>query len=658
MNLMTPPISVLIASSDRDYADSLAEEMKAESPEVVIEIRFCTEDLLRDRCLREADVLIFDCNVLREPNSTLKDYLEVCTVIPCIALVDKDDIANLHLVLELGIETYLIKSRPRKELAKLIVQRTSSLIDLHRAEEIRVRTEKRLQALVELAQSHSSSFNEVVDFVLKKMLELTDSDMGYLAFVENHGRTLHMHAWSGKGLTECRLPHKPLLYSMDEVGIWGEPVRQGKPIVLNDFVAEHRLKKGTPTGHVQIDRFMAIPIYHNGTIVATAGVANKSSPYHESDVVQMGLLMDGIIAIQHGIEMRREVLEAQGKFQALLDSLPFTVVMLDERSCILSINRTPPGSDQSPEEIVGRCLSNIETDAGRQYNAIFQQAMEQNTFVRQEVLLELEQGRTIHLDASISPVPFENVGSRLYIATINDITDINKALMKVHKVTHRMQLIESTTYHDIFNQIQVVRGYLELMASDAGRSESELRMLSTVEKAAVSISKQIQMLREYYALGLTDPEWLDLEKELERAMEDSGLKPEMITSRCKGIQIFADSSFYKAIYNLYHNSFSHGKKVTAVSMDYEQLPDMSLKLIYRDNGVGIPTDDKEKIFQRGFGTHAGLGMFLTREILHCCDFKIEENGTEGARFEILIPPGLYRLPADPLTSSPHTMPSA
>jgi signal transduction histidine kinase len=73
-----------------------------------------------------------------------------------------------------------------------------------------------------------------------------------------------------------------------------------------------------------------------------------------------------------------------------------------------------------------------------------------------------------------------------------------------------------------------------------------------------------------------------------------------------------------------------------------------LTILYEDNGVGIPPENKEKIFIRGFGKHTGLGLFLIREILSITGITIAETGDygKGARFEIRVPKGGYRyLPA-------------
>ncbi len=64
-----------------------------------------------------------------------------------------------------------------------------------------------------------------------------------------------------------------------------------------------------------------------------------------------------------------------------------------------------------------------------------------------------------------------------------------------------------------------------------------------------------------------------------------------------------------------------------------------------DDGVGIPEEGKERIFDYGVGSEGGLGLFLVREILAITNMTIRETGTpgKGARFEIHVPPGGYRI---------------
>jgi len=84
--------------------------------------------------------------------------------------------------------------------------------------------------------------------------------------------------------------------------------------------------------------------------------------------------------------------------------------------------------------------------------------------------------------------------------------------------------------------------------------------------------------------------------------------------------------------------------VTCIQFGYEETPS-GLTVTCEDDGVGIPAPDKERIFGKGVGRHSGLGLFLVREILGITGLSILETGESGrgARFEIHIPQGNYRL---------------
>jgi PAS domain S-box-containing protein len=99
----------------------------------------------------------------------------------------------------------------------------------------------------------------------------------------------------------------------------------------------------------------------------------------------------------------------------------------------------------------------------------------------------------------------------------------------------------------------------------------------------------------------------------------------------------------KGIHNLIDNSVRHGGHVLTISLECKN-DDGCLSLVYLDDGIGIPVEDKERIFLRGYVKNTGLGLFLIREILNMTGISIVENGVagEGARFEIRVPLGGYR----------------
>ena len=65
----------------------------------------------------------------------------------------------------------------------------------------------------------------------------------------------------------------------------------------------------------------------------------------------------------------------------------------------------------------------------------------------------------------------------------------------------------------------------------------------------------------------------------------------------------------------------------------------TLKIVYEDNGTGIPASARPTLFQHSKGKSHGYGLFLIREILAITGFTITENGEakKGVRFEIPYP---------------------
>lgn len=196
------------------------------------------------------------------------------------------------------------------------------MLELAEAERVAQRSlaleRDRLMALHKLGEMPEATLRELTDFALEEAVRLTSSTIGYLAFMNEDETVLTMHAWSKSAMQECAIIDKPIVYPVVSTGLWGEAVRQRQPIITNDYAASSPLKKGYPTGHVQVNRHMNLPIFDGDRIVIVAGVGNKSEPYEESDVRQLRLLMQGMWRLLQ----RRQVL---ADLKALNESLELKV---------------------------------------------------------------------------------------------------------------------------------------------------------------------------------------------------------------------------------------------------------------------------------------------------------------------------------------------
>ena len=110
-----------------------------------------------------------------------------------------------------------------------------------------------------------------------------------------------------------------------------------------------------------------------------------------------------------------------------------------------------------------------------------------------------------------------------------------------------------------------------------------------------------------------------------------------------GTVVFANPLIGKVFSNLVDNAVRHGGKISEIRFSVEQC-DSGCIIVCQDDGDGIAPEEKEKIFDRGYGKDTGLGLFLAREILAITGITIKETGEpgKGARFEMTVPNGAWR----------------
>jgi PAS domain S-box-containing protein len=230
---------------------------------------------------------------------------------------------------------------------------------------------------------------------------------------------------------------------------------------------------------------------------------------------------------------------------------------------------------------------------------------------------------------------------RLEIAT--DITERKRAEEALFRVNEKLNLLSSITRHDILNQLTALAAYLDLSLVHVD-NETLRDFISKEQKIAAIIDREISFTRDYQDLGVRAPVWRNAGETIELA--GSSLLPRSVKIEVgfSDIEVFADPLLEKVFFNLIDNALRYGGEGLSVIRFSARTEGTSLVISCEDDGVGVPEEDKKHIFERGFGHHTGLGLFLSREILGITDITIAETGTfgNGARFEITLPKGTYR----------------
>ncbi|MBK7977785.1 MAG: diguanylate cyclase [Deltaproteobacteria bacterium] len=112
-------------------------------------------------------------------------------------------------------------------------------------------------------------------------MELTDSEIGYLHFVNDDQSTIELVTWSRSTLQYCTAVFDRH-YPIDAAGVWADTARLGVPVIHNDYPSLPD-RRGYPAGHAHLVRHLGVPVMVNGQSRMLMGVGNKEAPYGPDD---------------------------------------------------------------------------------------------------------------------------------------------------------------------------------------------------------------------------------------------------------------------------------------------------------------------------------------------------------------------------------------
>lgn len=234
-----------------------------------------------------------------------------------------------------------------------------------------------------------------------------------------------------------------------------------------------------------------------------------------------------------------------------------------------------------------------------------------------------------------------NIDRIIHIAM--DITEKKIAEKAMSEVNQKLRLLTSLTRHDIINQIQVIQSLHYLCMESDDRDEIHA-YITRAHTSAERIHAMIGFTRVYENFGMASSDWQSVSEIIEDALSEVTPGPVIVDIDIpKDLEIYADPLIRKVFVTLMENAIRHGGTITRIWFE-SGVKEGDLIISCSDDGVGIPSEEKEAIFTHGYGKHTGIGLFISKEILAITGLFIRETGTEGtgAQFDIRVPEGKYR----------------
>ena len=338
----------------------------------------------------------------------------------------------------------------------------------------------------------------------------------------------------------------------------------------------------------------------------------------------------------------RAVLESREKFEGLFVRNPEAAVYLGPDFGILDINpRFKELFEYDLAEIRGRHIDDAVVPKGKIKEAKMLNDKAVQGYVYHNTFRRRKNGSLVPVSISAAPIV---VGGRLvgYVGMYKDISELRNAEKKLETMNEKLRVVGGLTRHDVRNKLSTIKGNIYLDKKKLADHPEVLQSFKDMESACEQIVRIFEFAKDYERLGVEELTYVDMEKIVDEAVS---LFPNLlgirISNGCRGLVVLADSLLRQLFYNLIDNTLKHGGKATQIRIHYKITNGNQLQLFYEDNGVGIQSDEKRKLFREGHttGKGSGYGLYLIGKMMEVYGWTIQEIGTsgEGAHFIITMP---------------------
>jgi PAS domain S-box-containing protein len=338
--------------------------------------------------------------------------------------------------------------------------------------------------------------------------------------------------------------------------------------------------------------------------------------------------------------------ESERKFRSLVEHSLDGILILDLQGTILFANTAAARTIEAdnPSDCLGRNVMEFIAPESREdvLKDFLQIARGHDAYLAQYRLLSAH-GNSLWIESIGKVITYE--GKPADIVSIRDITERKQAGEALRQANKKLTILSGVTRHDIKNQLITLNGFATLLKKEIPDAAYET-YFSHITNASNRILNMIQFTKEYEQIGVRAPAWQDLHNLADTAAGD--IAPERVTVKNDlpaTLEVFADPLIAKVFFNLIDNAIRHGEEITTIRFSFEERNGERI-IVCADDGPGVAMDEKERIFDRGFGKNSGFGLAISREILDITGLTITETGEpgKGARFEIAVPNGMYRFP--------------
>lgn len=328
--------------------------------------------------------------------------------------------------------------------------------------------------------------------------------------------------------------------------------------------------------------------------------------------------------------------ESEALFKTIASNTPDHLLVQDkELRYTMVLN---PQLGLTEKEMIGKTDYDIlPKEEANRLTLAKRQVLETGKTAVVEISLCSKKGEQQFFDGYYMPKFDTNGKADGLIGYFRNVTRQKIAEKNSESLTEKLRVAGSLTRHDVGNKLMAAKTNLYLLRKRVSGSDL-VKYIDLIEESLEKSEEIFEFARDYEKTGNENLCDINVENAFNEAVR---LMPNLtveIVNKARGLSVSADSLLSRLFYNLIDNSIKHGKRVSQITLRNEET-EKNKQIIYEDDGVGIPLENKAKIFG-GFTTGGtGLGLKLIERIVDAYGWTIAEEGIpgRGVKFVITIP---------------------
>lgn len=352
----------------------------------------------------------------------------------------------------------------------------------------------------------------------------------------------------------------------------------------------------------------------------------------------------------------KNLAHAREQLQLVFDAIPGIVMHKNRDDVMVRVNKFSADLMNSvPEKMNGKQSSDFfDPELCRKYHRDDLEVMNSNK-AKLGIVEQVNNGDGDFRWMKTDKIPYaESDGSISGVVLCSfDITEQIENQKKLERLIDELMQFNYRISHDLSAPLSSINGLSSITKHLIESGENE-EALENLERISNSTSKLSQLIKDLLNLSRSDfletkIEKFDFKKEANFIFEDLDYKNDLIIKYDFEVEeIFTNKLRLKQVFaNLISNAikyrdFKKEKSFLKISSQINTSND-SVELSFEDNGLGIPSDYHEDVFQMFKRFHhgpggSGLGLYLVKKHLDALDASINfESSEKGTSFNIVLP---------------------